>query len=194
MNGAFLPGRPPVPGRQCGSCALCCKTMGVVALDKPKGSWCAHCQPGAGCAIYPTRPGECRDFNCAWLTEPRLGEEWYPRRSRMVLVVEPDGQRLTVHVDEQRPDAWRRPPYHAALRALAREGAASRRQVVVNLAGRIFVVLPDRDVDLGMVGPEELVLTGERRTSAGLQLIAFKARRDDPRLVEEPSGGWAHPD
>ena len=35
--------RAPVPGRACGSCTLCCKTMGVDELAKPPGVWCQHC-------------------------------------------------------------------------------------------------------------------------------------------------------
>ncbi len=32
--------------RECGTCTLCCKVMGIHALDKPRGVWCDHAMPG----------------------------------------------------------------------------------------------------------------------------------------------------
>jgi len=47
---------------------LCCKAVGVHALNKPVGSWCLECdRKGGGCRIYDQRPDECRTFSCAWL-------------------------------------------------------------------------------------------------------------------------------
>ena len=31
-----------VPGRECGTCTLCCKLIAVAALGKPPGVWCTH--------------------------------------------------------------------------------------------------------------------------------------------------------
>jgi Fe-S-cluster containining protein len=31
--------------------------------------WCEFCDKGTGCKIYPTRPSECRTFNCLWLSD-----------------------------------------------------------------------------------------------------------------------------
>ena len=60
---------PLLPGRRCGECSLCCKLLRIEAFNKPVGTWCAHCAPGrGGCTIYETRPTECREFFCAWLT------------------------------------------------------------------------------------------------------------------------------
>ncbi len=53
--------------RSCGSCTACCKTHGIVALNKAEGRWCAHCAIGKGCKIYAHRPTECRVFRCDWL-------------------------------------------------------------------------------------------------------------------------------
>ena len=38
-----------VPGRECGSCSLCCKVYNVPEIEKPAGKWCRHCTPGKGC-------------------------------------------------------------------------------------------------------------------------------------------------
>ena len=81
----------PIPGRQCDSCTLCCKVMAVTELQKTRGTWCKHCSPGKGCGIYATRPAECRSFFCGWLLDPRLGPEWKPSRSKIVLTPTPDG-------------------------------------------------------------------------------------------------------
>lgn len=92
MNGTALPIAPaavaPAPRRECGTCRLCCKVLAVQEIDKPRGSWCQHStkpsEPG-GCAIYATRPGQCRGFQCLWLavTDPevaaksqRLADTW----------------------------------------------------------------------------------------------------------------------
>src|SRR5471032_2675247 len=98
--------------RQCGTCTLCCKVMGIAALSKPLGEWCPNCLPGKGCGIYPDHPQECRSFNCLWLTDESLSEEWYPKKSKIVLTHE--GDRIVARVDPGTPDAWRKQPYFAA--------------------------------------------------------------------------------
>jgi uncharacterized cysteine cluster protein YcgN (CxxCxxCC family) len=98
-----------VPGRRCGECSLCCKLIRVDAFTKAPGIWCTHCAPGnGGCRIYDSRPAECRDFHCAWMSSPSLGEEWRPSRCKLVLRVESEGRLIAVHVDPSDPAAWRR--------------------------------------------------------------------------------------
>lgn len=46
---------------------------------------------------------------------------------------------------------------------------------------RAIVILPDRDVDLGPIGDDEMVVTEETRTARGIQLNAVKLKRRDPR-------------
>src|SRR4051812_2580631 len=93
------PHDPTVPNRSCGDCTLCCKVLKITALEKPQGIWCNHCNPRAGCTIYGDRPEECRTFFCGYLTNPDLGDEWKPNRSKIVLVAELDGNRIAAHVD-----------------------------------------------------------------------------------------------
>lgn len=62
-------------------------------------------------------------------------------------------RRHEIHVDPQRPDAWRQEPYHSELRALARASVAQRMVVIVFIRNRIWVVCPDRDDDLGIAEP-----------------------------------------
>lgn len=53
--------------RECGDCKACCIWMDVHSLKKPAGVACKYlCS--RGCDIYEDRPGDCREFMCAWLT------------------------------------------------------------------------------------------------------------------------------
>ena len=61
-----LGGGKPYPGKECGTCTMCCKVMGIKAIAKPPGVWCKECIPGKGCGIYETRPEACRTFYCAY--------------------------------------------------------------------------------------------------------------------------------
>ncbi len=174
-----------VAGRQCRGCTLCCKLMGIVEIDKPAGVWCPHCLADSGCGIYERRPGECRRYNCLYLTDAGIPEAWYPARSKMVLAVELGGDRLTAYVDGGRSDAWKAEPYHSQLRAWARRAVTRNRQILVRIGKKVIVILPDRDVDLGVVGDDELVVTQYNPTSFGVTAEAFKVKKDDLRVGSE---------
>lgn len=164
----------PAPGRECGGCTLCCKVYDVPALDKPAGTWCRHCRPGQGCGIHETRPAQCRSFHCLWMTQGWLGPEWKPDRSKIVLSVDPATRFLFAQVDPGAPAAWKREPYYGHLKQWARAGAPERRHVIVFLNKSATVVLPDRDVPVGVLGPGERILTRETRTAAGVSLTVEK--------------------
>lgn len=138
---------------------MCCKIMGVGEIAKPARQWCPQCEIGVGCRIYETRPGECRRFDCVWLLDTVLGPEWRPDRAHFVMAYEIEGKRLAVRVDGQRPEAWKRAPYYDWLKRFAARGAPSGQYVMVDQAGRAIIVLPNRDVDLGIVAPDERILT-----------------------------------
>ncbi|MCC6315206.1 MAG: hypothetical protein IT337_14475 [Thermomicrobiales bacterium] len=159
------------PARDCGTCSLCCKLLGIGALGKPTGSWCPHCAPPAGCGIYESRPQECRDFACLWLESEALGEEWRPSRSKIVLYLV-DGERLVAHVDVGSPAAWRSEPYYGQLKSWARQGMRGGPKVVVRVGERLVAILPDRDVDLGRVARGDGIFIGERMTPAGPSYVA----------------------
>lgn len=92
--------------RQCGGCTACCKTHAVPAVRKIEFEWCPHCETGAGCRIYESRPLECRAFACLW-TAGEGTESERPDKSRCVLdidVLEGLGMTLTIH--ELRPGAY----------------------------------------------------------------------------------------
>lgn len=140
--------------RQCGTCGMCCKLPLIVELNKPPGVWCPHAIRGKGCGAYDTRPEVCRVFSCNWLGQPNLDDAWRPDRCGFILHTRTDAM-LSVLVEPSKPDAWRRQPYYAQLRAWAQEAmdAGHGGLVVVSIGPRMIVVLPHRDVDLGPLGP-----------------------------------------
>jgi hypothetical protein len=165
--------RPVASGRVCGDCGLCCKLIGIDELDKPAGRWCDHWKAGGGCSIYAQRPGECRSFLCGWMENGRLGDEWKPTQSRIVLYMT-EGNRLFAHVDPNFSNAWRQKPYYEALKTWARQGLAEGIRVIVRVNDRLIVVLPDKDVDLGHVAKGHRIFIGEKMTPRGLELVAEK--------------------
>lgn len=166
LESAAIPGAQPapgkriVPGRACGSCSLCCKTVGVEELNKPIGVWCRHCVKGKGCGIYETRPPSCRAFICQWMLSEGLGPEWKPDRAKLALLKSDGGRHLTAFVDPGFPTAWRRSPYYENLKAWAVQGARNPSDlhlVDVMVGPRCTVILPDRDIDIGELGADEAI-------------------------------------
>jgi hypothetical protein len=141
-----------VPGRSCEDCALCCMVMGIRELNKPKDMWCRHCSSKKSCDIYAQRPGECRDFHCGYLTLASIGEEWKPSRSKIILVQDMGGNRVTAHVDPKRPDAWKKEPFYSTLKNWSKAALPHGGQVLVCVGHRTYRIFPDRDEDLGIVG------------------------------------------
>jgi hypothetical protein len=135
-----------------------------------------------GCGIYETRPGSCREFQCTYTTNPTLTPAWKPSECKFVMCFEPGGGgRLSIHVDTQRPDAWRREPFLSTFHKWAAEGVAQNMQVCVFVGRRVHVVVPDRIVDLGEVGPDEVIMTRATQTPGGVILEPFTVPKDDPR-------------
>lgn len=166
----------PAPGRECGTCTLCCKVYDVPALEKRAGVWCRHTLQGRGCGIHEDRPQHCRSFHCLWMTQGWLGPEWKPERAKMVLTVDPATRFLFVQVDPGSPGVWRREPYYGQLRRWAQASAPQKRHVVVFVNKNGTVVLPDRDVPLGIFEPGDRVLVHERPTAQGTVLEFEKVR------------------
>jgi len=176
IGDAAIAGAKTVPGRECGSCMLCCKAVGVVEIAKPSGVWCQHCKGGKGCAIYEQRFASCRTFYCQWMLEKGLGPEWKPDRAKFVLVKAEGGRHLSACVDPGFPSAWRRSPYYENLKQWAAEGLRSSphlRIVDAMIGNRCIVILPDRDVDIGVMAPDEII----ELAGAGTNIEVRKVKR-----------------
>jgi hypothetical protein len=174
-----------LPGRECGTCSLCCKVMPVTSLRKLAGNWCKDCQPGKGCKIYATRPDDCKSFYCGWLTSEDLGNEWRPTEAKLVVSMEGNGNRIAVHVDHGFPSRWREEPYYSQIKSMAMAMVEANKQVVVYIKDRVFAILPDRDVDLGRMKVGDSIIT--RRRSNG----SFEANIiPQDQLPEDQRGAW----
>jgi Fe-S-cluster containining protein len=145
------------PGRSCGTCMLCCKVYTIDVLNKPAGRWCAHAELGRGCKIYEDRPDICRAFYCMWIVDRTLGPEWKPEKAHFVVMLDLLGyQALTISLDANRPDAWRKEPYYSTIKGWARKFSPENKKVlVVDIRGSVTVVLPDRDVPIGVFSPRK---------------------------------------
>ena len=145
--------------RTCGTCTLCCKLFPVPPLQKAAGQWCPHVVQGRGCGIHATRPDLCRAFDCQWIENPDLGPEWKPEISKFVLSIYPGTNSLAVTVDPGFPANWRQPAYLPSLRRWAGAALAQGNQVLVFTGRKVTAILPDREQDLGEIGPGDAIVS-----------------------------------
>ena len=151
--------------KQCGDCSLCCKVLRIPELEKPKDHWCPNFAAGTGCNIYPDRPPSCRSFRCRWLTDETMGPEWKPSVSKLVLDNKP--HLLAVHADPAVSKPWRREPYGSTLRRLAAQGLTLGTIVMVMEHRRSVVILPDREVDMGILDVNDRIALERVQTPSG---------------------------
>jgi hypothetical protein len=114
------------------------------------------------------------------MVEIGLGPEWKPERAKFALVKTDRGRRLTALVDPGFPSAWRRAPYYENLKHWAVQAASRLPElylVDVLVGVRSIVILPDRDVELGTLGPDEAIHVEYRSTPAGRVIEACKIRQ-----------------
>lgn len=163
----------PAAGRDCGSCTLCCKVYEVPAVESPAGSWCRHCLPGRGCGIHETRPDHCRAFFCLWMTQDFLGPDWKPDKARFVLTMDPTTKWLFAQVDPGAPQVWRKEPYFSQLR---RWSVAGQRPVIVFVNKMATALLPDREVQLGVIAADERIVLRDEPSGAGVRQTVTKIR------------------
>jgi len=112
----------------CGSCALCCKLLGVEEIKKAVNTWCRHCSPGRGCGSYDERPSSCRTFECLWLSSQSLGQpmplKLRPDQCKVVLIASDQTMQIQAIVDPTYPNAWRVDHLHQLLAKMADGGAS----------------------------------------------------------------------
>ena len=114
------------------------------------------------------------------MLEKTLGPEWKPERAKFALVKTDGGHRLTALVDPGFSSAWRRSPYYENLKQWAAEAARRLPDIylVDALIGRrSIVILPDRDVDMGVIDHDELLRLEPKNTAAGQMIEVSKVKR-----------------
>ncbi len=144
-----------VRGRDCRGCTMCCKLLSVEEISTPPLSWCPSCDTKRGCTIYEQRPTECRQFYCEYLLDPALGEHWKPSKCKMVVVFEDYANALVIHVDPDRPHAWREAPFYSDICAWVRAADRKQRQVIV-WQGNSKIVLTGPSRPEENMGPRNL--------------------------------------
>jgi hypothetical protein len=102
-----------------------------------------------------------------------MGDEWRPTSSKLVVCSEADGNRIAVHVDPGFPSRWREKPFYSQLKRWAEIGVDNGMQVVVYLKDRATVVLPNKDVDLGIIARDDIIMVGELDLPIGRDWRAF---------------------
>ena len=149
---------------------MCCKLLEVAPLEKPRAVWCPHCDQKRGCTIYETRPDPCRSFHCGYLRIAHLDERWKPAKAKFLINDESSANRIAIHADPARPDAWRSEPFYSVIKGWARRKMAGGGTVIVWAGQHATLVLPDRDKDLGIVRDDQLIVPVERRTARGVEI------------------------
>lgn len=110
------------PKRECGSCNLCCNYYPIKELQKDGLTWCEHCTIGKGCNIYKSRPKECRDFHCEWLSSNTiiLNDYWRPERSHIIVTAHPQHQVIYYQTNPEHKDAWKENPFYDEILDMAK--------------------------------------------------------------------------
>jgi hypothetical protein len=85
-----------------------------------------------------------------------LDQHWKPNKSKLVLTTSEDG--IEIRCDPGFPDAWRKEPFRSEIRQWAASGETLDMTVVVMSGQKLTLVMPDRELDLGVVGPDERIV------------------------------------
>ena len=162
----------PAP-RVCGDCALCCKLPEIPVLSKKAGEWCRNCSTHKTCDAYEVRPEPCREFNCQYITNPNLSEDWRPTTARFVLALKQAAGKVQVvaMVDPATPHAWRQEPYFSAFKQWAND-----HYVMITHGDHKLAFFPDHEVDFGKTEAGDVIEyigiplpNGDMRVSAQLR-------------------------
>src|SRR4029077_3195265 len=121
-------------------------------------------------------------FFCGWRIDPNIDSLWKPNICGFVLTISIRYASMLVMVDPARPLAWRAQPYLGRFKEWsARAFMEDKRIVAIVAGGEATVILPDRDVPIGVLGPEDEIVLSR----SGLAYNAERRRRQQSGV---PSG------
>ena len=111
--------------------------------------------------MYADAPSECHQFQCFWSNEILKSEEWKPDRCKLV-VWSNTPSRIIVDVDGDYPNAWRREPHFGQIKAWSDRTRARPVEVLVRVRGRMIVIFPEAEIDLGPYDLSKRIVSGYR--------------------------------
>lgn len=173
-----------VPGRTCDGCTMCCKLLSIAELEKPRAVWCPHCDRKRGCKTYDARPEPCRSFYCGWRRIADLDDRWKPSQAKLLVNYEPAHSRIAIHVDPDRPDAWRVEPFYSAIKRWSAQAESEGGTLVIWAGPRVIVVSPHVERDLGHARDDQYILPVLSQSARGPMRDFILVEADDPRLQD----------
>ncbi|WP_245332086.1 hypothetical protein [Bradyrhizobium sp. NAS80.1] len=107
-----------------------------------------------------------------------MSMQWKPDQAKMVLTLHPETNNIQVVVDPGLPSAWTRQPYHSQLRLLSKNNMVKGHLVMVFVNELATLILPDQDVQLGVLTREQVVsVTQEVGPNGGIYEVKIFNRR-----------------
>lgn len=120
--------------------------------------------------IYDDRPEACRNFYCGYRHIDTIDDRWKPSHAKFLINYESASNRIVIHVDPARPDAWRKEPFYKTIKLWSRRALSEKSMVVVWSGNNATIVFPDRDKDMGPVRDDQFFVPVLRTTPRGQQL------------------------
>ena len=100
----------------------------------------------------------------------------------MIVCSDPTTNRLEIHIDDGRVNAWRSELFYSEIKQWALAAAQNNGQILVCLPDRTIVVLPHADVDLGKLEEDDRILCLEVMTPDGPRPDVRKVKATEVRL------------
>jgi hypothetical protein len=85
-------------------------------------------------------------------------ETWRPDRAKFL--IDAGEKQIVIYCDPGLPDAWRREPYYSRIKATSSRQTLPFTLVLVRQRGRIIVVFPEAEIDLGPERPDMEIQSG----------------------------------
>ena len=92
--------------------------------------------------------------------------------------------RIVIHADAERANAWRIEPYYSTIKQWSLNMARSGGMLIIWAGENVTLVLPDREKELGKVRDDQIILPVKVRTARGLEPDFIVVEPDDPRVAQ----------
>ena len=91
---------------------------------------------------------------------------------------------MLVMVDPARPLAWKMQPYYGRMKEWSARAFKEDKRIVVMVLGEATVLLPDRDLPIGVLGPDDEIVLSRQGNG-----YFAERRRKPPGAAAGGSGG-----